>query len=104
MSRHAAHGREKAQEEAMTTVPAEHSTAPMEKGLRTGALGFVSSCIDLAKPANPDSRQSWLGVRPPLAITVLALILGLILIGPQWKADPTFFRRKREVADLGVRI
>jgi len=65
---------------------------------------FVKSCIDLAQPANSDSGQSWLGVGPPLAITVLALILGLILMALQWKADPTFFRRKREVADQEVRI
>jgi len=65
---------------------------------------FVKSCIDLANPDNSDSGQAWLGVGPPLAITALALILGLILMGLQWKADPTFFRRKREVADAEVRI
>ncbi len=65
---------------------------------------FVKSCIDLANPDNSDSGASWLGVGPPLAITILALILGLILMALQWRVDPTFFRRKREVADLEVRI
>lgn len=65
---------------------------------------FVKSCIDLAKPANSESGASWLGVGPPLAITVLALLLGVILMALQWKADSTFFRRKREVADMEVRI
>ena len=65
---------------------------------------FVKSVIDLANPDNSESGASWLGVGPPLAITILALILGLVLMLLQWRADPTFFRRKREVADPEVRI
>jgi len=47
----------------MTTVEAEHGAAPMEKGLKTGALGFVSSVvIGVASTAPGYSLAASLGV------------------------------------------
>src|SRR5262245_3132713 len=59
---------------------------------------FVRSVIDLADPAASELGHAWLGVGPPLAITFIALVLGLVLAALQWRTDPTFFRRTREAA------
>ncbi len=59
---------------------------------------FVRSCIDLAQPANSESGNSWLGVGPPLVITVLFLLLGVVIMALQWRVEPGFFRRKAELA------
>ena len=59
---------------------------------------FVRSCIDLAQPANSASGTSWLGVGPPLAITVLFMLLGVVIMALQWRVEPMFFRRKAELA------
>ena len=58
---------------------------------------LVKSCVDLSKPANSESGNSWLGVGPPLVIGVGSMILGALLM-VWWSAGHrAFFRRKPEV-------
>jgi amino acid transporter len=59
---------------------------------------FVKSIIDLSDPANSESGESWFGLGPPLVIAASFLVLGIILMLLQWRAEPGFFRRKIEVA------
>ena len=65
---------------------------------------FVRSAIDQFDPANSDSGKAMLGMGAPFTITLLGLLLGLILMGLQWRSKPDFFRRKRESADAGMRL
>jgi len=65
---------------------------------------FVKSAIDLYKPANSYSGKALLGMGPPLTITLLGVLLGVILMVLQWRADPTFFKRKLESADAEMRL
>ena len=62
------------------------------------AWAFVKSIIDLSDPANSESGDSWFGLGPPLVIAISFLILGVVLMGLQWRANPNFFKRKPEVA------
>jgi amino acid transporter len=62
---------------------------------------FVKSIIDLSKPENSESGDSWFGLGPPLVIGIGFLILGIVLM-LFWRFSPQgrdFFRRKPEVAD-----
>ncbi len=63
---------------------------------------FVKSIIDLSDPANSESGDSWFGLGPPLVIAISFLILGIVLMLLQWRANPNFFRRKPEVADASM--
>ena len=67
-----------------------------------GALGlfwaFGKSAIDLAKPENSESGESWMGLGPPLVIGVGLLLLGIPLMVLWWTQHPEFFRRKLEIA------
>ena len=58
----------------------------------------MKSCIDLSKPENSESGDSWLGLGPPLVIGVGFLILGVVLMFVWGAQHPAFFRRKPEVA------
>ncbi len=73
--------------------------APVLGGLMLTAI-FVKSCIDLSKPSNSESGDSWLGLGPPFVIGLSFMVLGGILM-LIWRAQghPEFFKRKREVAD-----
>jgi amino acid transporter len=63
---------------------------------------FFKSCKDLSKPANSESGDSWLGVGPPLVIGIGFLVFGAVLMVIWYAAGHReFFRRKREVADVG---
>lgn len=69
-----------------------------------GAILFyllIKNAIELSDPANSESGNSWLGIGPPLLIAVFFLILGIVLMFVQWRAFPTFFRRKPEVVPAG---
>jgi amino acid transporter len=69
-----------------------------------GAILFyllVKNAIELSDPANSESGNSWLGVGPPLLIAVFFLLLGLFLLGLQWRKAPEFFKRKPEVVPAG---
>ncbi|MGZ4399622.1 MAG: APC family permease [Gaiellaceae bacterium] len=70
---------------------------PLLGGLILGGV-LVKSIIDLSNPANSASGTSWLGVGPPLLITVALFALGIVLMLIQWRISPAFFRRKAEVA------
>ena len=70
--------------------------APTVRGLALAAV-LVKSGIDLADPANSESGDSWLGLGPPLVIAIGFLILGVVLMLLQWRANPAFFRRKLKV-------
>jgi amino acid transporter len=62
---------------------------------------FVKSIIDLSKPENSESGDSWFGLGPPLVIGIGFLVLGVLLM-LFWRFSPRgrdFFRRKPEVAD-----
>jgi amino acid transporter len=59
---------------------------------------FVKSCVDLSKPENSESGDSWLGLGPPLVIGAGFLILGVVLMFVWGAQHPAFFRRKPEVA------
>ena len=41
---------------------------------------FVKSCVDLSKPENSESGDSWFGLGPPLVIGLGFLILGVVLM------------------------
>jgi amino acid transporter len=66
---------------------------------------FVKSCIDLSKPENSESGNSWFGVGPPLILGLGLLAVGLVLMYLQWRGDRTareFFSRRPEVAPPGA--
>jgi amino acid transporter len=77
------------------------AVVPLLGGLMLTAI-FIKSCIDLAKPANSASGNSWFGLGPPLVIGVGFLVLGLVLMFWQWRVSPEFFRRPLEIAPDGV--
>jgi hypothetical protein len=64
------------------------------------SLGFVlvESVIQLANPANSASGTSWFGVGPPLVITVVLMLIGVVLMLVQRHVSPAFFQRRAEVA------
>jgi len=63
---------------------------------------LVKSIIDLSKPANSESGDSWLGVGPPLVIGVGLMLFGVVLMFIWYsQGHREFFRRKPEVADPG---
>jgi amino acid transporter len=69
-----------------------------------GAILFyllIKNAIELSDPANSESGDSWLGVGPPLLIAAIFLALGMVLMFVQWRAMPSFFRRRAEVAPEG---
>jgi amino acid transporter len=65
-----------------------------------GAMLFailVKSCVDLSKPENSESGDSWLGLGPPLVIGIGSMVLGVLLM-LWWNAGHRqFFRRRPEV-------
>ncbi|MDP9293189.1 MAG: APC family permease [Actinomycetota bacterium] len=63
---------------------------------------FVKSCIDLSRPANSESGDSWFGIGPPLVIGIGFLLFGVVLM-VLWRADGhrEFFDRRPETADPG---
>jgi amino acid transporter len=71
--------------------------APFLGALMLGYV-FVKSCINLADPANSSSGTSWFGVGPPLVISLIFLVLGLVLMVVTQFTHPAFFRRKLETA------
>ncbi len=60
---------------------------------------FVKSVIDLSDPANSESGNSWFGLGPPVVISILFLVLGVVIMLLQWRVEPAFFRRKAERPD-----
>jgi amino acid transporter len=59
---------------------------------------FVKSCVDLSKPENSESGDSWFGLGPPLVIGLGFLVLGAVLM-VLWRFEhPQFFKRRPEVA------
>ena len=63
---------------------------------------LVKSCIDLSKPANSESGDSWLGIGPPLVIGIGLMLFGVVLMFIWYFAGHReFFQRKPEVADPG---
>ena len=75
------------------------AVAPVLGGLMLLGI-LVKSCIDLSKPANSSSGNSWFGLGPPLVIGISFIILGAILM-ILWRVQghPEFFGRRTEVAD-----
>ncbi len=63
---------------------------------------LVKSIIDLSKPENSESGESWFGLGPPLVIAIGFMILGVILMVWRWYNHREFFRRPLEVADPAV--
>ena len=62
----------------------------------------IKSILDLLKPENSESGESWFGLGPPLVIAIGFMILGVILMVWRWFNHREFFRRKLEVADPAV--
>jgi amino acid transporter len=62
---------------------------------------LIKNGIELSDPANSESGNSWLGVGPPLLIAAFFLVLGVLLMFVQWRAVPSFFKRRPEVAPAG---
>ena len=63
---------------------------------------LVKSIIDLSKPENSESGDSWLGVGPPLIIGVGLMLFGVVLMFWWYAAGHRdFFGRKAEVAEPG---
>jgi amino acid transporter len=64
---------------------------------------FIKSCIDLSKPENSESGDSWLGLGPPLVIGIGLMLFGVVLMFWWWGAGHReFFRRRPEVAEPGA--
>jgi NADH:ubiquinone oxidoreductase subunit 6 (subunit J) len=63
---------------------------------------LVKSIIDLSKPENSESGESWLGLGPPLVIAIGFMILGVLLMIWRWFNHREFFQRRPEVADPAV--
>jgi amino acid transporter len=75
--------------------------APVIGGLVLTWL-FVKSCIDLSKPENSESGDSWFGLGPPLVIGLGLMLFGVFLMFWWWGAGHReFFRRRPEVAEPG---
>ena len=55
--------------------------------------------MDLSKPENSESGDSWLGLGPPLVIGVGFLLLGVVLMLIWRGGHPGYFVSKRETAD-----
>jgi amino acid transporter len=63
---------------------------------------LYKSIVDLSKPENSESGDSWLGVGPPLVIGVGLMLFGVVLMFIWYFAGHReFFQRKLEVADSG---
>jgi amino acid transporter len=62
---------------------------------------LIKNAIELSDPANSESGNAWLGIGPPLLIAAFFLVLGFVLMAVQWRAMPSFFRRRAEVAPPG---
>jgi amino acid transporter len=62
---------------------------------------LIKNGIELSDPTNSESGNSWFGIGPPLVIALFFLALGVLLMFVQWRAVPSFFRRKPEVAPAG---
>ena len=77
--------------------------APLIGGLMLAGI-FVKSCIDLSKPENSESGDSWFGIGPPLVIAIGFLIMGIVFMLLCWWNSPEFFRRKIETADPEVAL
>ena len=61
---------------------------------------LIKSIIDLSKPENSESGDSWLGVGPPLIIGVGLMLFGVVLMLWWYAAGHRdFFGRKAEVAE-----
>jgi amino acid transporter len=75
--------------------------APLIGGLMLAGI-FVKSCIDLSKPENSESGDSWFGLGPPLVIAIGFLLMGIVFMLLCWWNSPQFFRRKLETADPEV--
>jgi amino acid transporter len=64
---------------------------------------LVKSIIDLSKPENSESGDSWFGVGPPLIIGLGLMLFGVLLMFWWYAAGHReFFGRKAEVADPGT--
>ena len=77
--------------------------APLIGGLMLAGI-FVKSCIDLSKPENSESGDSWFGIGPPLVIAIGFLVMGIVFMLLCWWNSPQFFRRKIETADPEVAL
>jgi amino acid transporter len=75
--------------------------SPVIGGLLLTAV-FVKSVIDLSKPANSESGESWFGVGPPLVIAIVFAIIGIGLMIYWNKVSPAFFKLKPQIADPAV--
>jgi amino acid transporter len=76
--------------------------APVVGGLVLTWL-LIKSCIDLSKPENSESGDSWLGLGPPLVIGIGLMLFGVVLMFWWWGAGHReFFRRRPEVAEPGA--
>ena len=64
---------------------------------------LIKSVIDLSKPENSESGDSWLGLGPPLVIGVGLMLFGVVLMLWWYAAGHRdFFGRRPEVADPGA--
>ncbi len=57
---------------------------------------FAQSMLDMANPENSYSAVSWFGFGPPLVITVVLMVVGIVLMLLQYLYQPAFFRRAPE--------
>jgi amino acid transporter len=58
---------------------------------------LVKSIIDLSKPANSESGDSWFGLGPPLVIGIGFMALGVVLMLWWSRGQRSFFRQKVQV-------
>jgi amino acid transporter len=62
---------------------------------------LVKSIIDLSKPANSESGDSWFGLGPPLVIGIGFMALGVVLMLWWSRGHSAFFRQKVQVFSAG---
>ncbi|WP_354702027.1 hypothetical protein DSM112329_02376 [Paraconexibacter sp. AEG42_29] len=66
---------------------------------------FVKATIDYSKVEGGYAKP-FLGIGSPVVITMVMIIMGLVLMGLQYRSNPEFFRRKTSPVDpaLGARV
>jgi amino acid transporter len=70
---------------------------PLAGGLMLTAA-FVKSVMDLGDPEQSYSGVDWFGLGPPLVITGVFAIVGVVLMLAQWRYMPEFFHGRPEAA------
>jgi len=79
-----------------------------DKGLRSGALGFISSVVIGVASTAPgyslSANGTWFGIAQAFIIGIGFLLVGVVLMFVWQRMAPEFFRRRPEVVDDWVAV